>query len=249
MSEIKYVNTLGFKVFSDNLDLISIENSSAKVINCISPNSYGLTTKNPLYREYLKKTDYLILDGVYFALSSILLQRKNIKRNQGPDVFDHFIARLSKYNSKAFFLGSTPEVLGKIQARMVKEYPGIETGYYSPPFKQEFDEIDNSRMVDAVNQFEPNILFVGMTTPKQEIWAIKNRELLKCGLVIGVGNVFDWFSGTQKSIHPIWFKLRVGWLVRIFLRPEIFKRNIGNQLKFFSDVILIFLRLKKDNNA
>ncbi|MFN5931533.1 MAG: WecB/TagA/CpsF family glycosyltransferase, partial [Sphingobacteriales bacterium] len=92
----------------------------------------------------------------------------------------------------------------------------------------------------------PDIVFVGMTCPKQEIWSIRNRKRVDAGLIICIGNVFDWFAGTQKPIHPFWFSLRLGWFIRIILRPEIFKRNIGNQLKFFWDLLLVFIRLKKE---
>jgi len=243
------VDTLGFKVFSDELDLIAINNIHAKVINTISPNSYGISTRDSVFRESLKKSDYLVLDGVYFAIASILLQGKNIKKNQGPDVFDHFINRSEINGSKVFFLGSTPQTLEKIKLRIHNEYPDIEAMYYSPPFKQEFSKDENDEMVEAINKFKPDILFVGMTCPKQEKWSIKNKERIKAGLIISIGNVFDWFAGTQKAIHPIWYKLRMAWLVRVFLRPEIFKRNIGNQMKFFADVMLLSLRLKKIENA
>jgi N-acetylglucosaminyldiphosphoundecaprenol N-acetyl-beta-D-mannosaminyltransferase len=242
--DYKYITTLGFKLFSDDLKLIPFDNDSAKVINTISPNSYGITTIDTEFDKALKTADYLVLDGVYFAFASLLLQGKNIKRNQGPDVFYHFINRLENEKAKAFFLGSSDQTLEKIQARMNQEYPNVKVETYSPPFKSEFSEEENNQMIKAVNEFKPDILFVGMTCPKQEKWAIKHREELSAGLIICIGNVFDWFSGTQKAIHPIWFKLRIGWLVRIFLRPEIFKRNIANQMKFFTDVILIFLRLK-----
>ena len=249
MAELKYVDTLGFRVFSDKLDLISINNVPAKVINTISPNSYGLSTKDGVFRESLKKSDYLVLDGVYFAFASIMLQWKNIKKNQGPDVFNHFINLAGEKKSKVFFLGSTVKTLDKIKARILKDYPTIEAMFYSPPFKAEFSDEDNEKMVDAINSFKPDILFVGMTCPKQEKWSVKHKEVLKAGLIICIGNVFDWFAGTQKAIHPIWYKLRLAWLIRIFLRPEIFKRNIGNQMKLFTDVILLFLRFKKIQNA
>jgi N-acetylglucosaminyldiphosphoundecaprenol N-acetyl-beta-D-mannosaminyltransferase len=249
MGEPKYVSTLGFKVFSDELDLIPINNTPAKVINTISPNSYGISTKDSVFCESLKKSDYLVLDGVYFAIASIFLQGKNIKKNQGPDVFNHFINWLELNKGSVFFLGSAVETLEKIKLRMVGEYPNIKSNYYSPPFKQEFNKNDNERMVKAINEFKPDILFVGMTCPKQEKWAVEHKELLKTGLIISIGNVFDWFAGTQKAIHPIWYKLRMAWLIRIFLRPEVFKRNIGNQMKFFADVILLSLRLTKIKNA
>ncbi len=236
---------MGFNVFSDDLSLIQIENANCKVINTISPNSYGITTKDKEFDTALKTADYLVLDGVYFAFGSLMLQGKNIKRNQGPDVFYHFMNRLNEQKRKVYFLGSTESTLMKIRERTKIEYPDIKIKTYSPPFKAEFTSEDNKQMTEAINAFEPDVLFVGMTCPKQEKWAIENRDSLNAKLVICIGNVFDWYAGTQKSIHPIWFKLRIGWLVRIFLRPEVFRRNIGNQMLFFWHVILVFLKIKK----
>jgi N-acetylglucosaminyldiphosphoundecaprenol N-acetyl-beta-D-mannosaminyltransferase len=245
----RYITTLGFKVFSDKLSLIPIKNGATHVINTISPNSYGLSTIDKNFNNALKKSDYLVLDGVYFTLASIMLQGKNIQRNQGPNVFYHFLERLKKTKGKAFFLGSSPQTLKKIEERIKKEYPEIRAEFYSPPFKSEFNDEDNASMISAVNNFKPDVLFVGLTCPKQEKWSIQHKKIIEADLIICIGNVFDWFAGTQKSIHPIWFKIRMGWLVRIFLRPEIFRRNIRNQMKFFTDVLLLFLRLKKIKNG
>lgn len=242
---LNYIETIGFKVFSDELSRIPIRNGRCRVVNTISPNSYGITTKDEAFDQALKTSDYLVLDGVYFALASIFLNKKNIRRNQGPDVFDHFIKRLNSQGGKAFFLGSTEETLQKIRTNASRDYPNITVEAYSPPFKATFSEADNAAMVDQVNAFEPDILFVGMTCPKQEKWAIQQRDRLEAGLVVCIGNVFDWYAGTQKAVAPIWYRLRLGWLVRIFLRPEIFRRNIGNQMKFFWHLLLMFFRIKK----
>lgn len=242
---MKFVEVINYTLFSDELSLIPLKNSSCRVINTMSPNSYGVATKDPEFNKALKTTDYLVLDGVYFAVASILLKGKNIKANQGPDVFYHFIKRVNDEKGKAFFLGSSTGTLEKIKARANAEYPNITMDYFSPPFKPEFSDDDNAQMIEKINAFQPDVLFVGMTCPKQEKWAIKHREKINAGLVICIGNVFDWFAGTQKPIHPFWFKLKLGWLVRIFLRPEIFRRNIGNQMKFFWHTLLIFLKIKK----
>jgi len=249
MLKAKYIDTLGFKVFSDNLDLIDVKNTHPKVINTISPNSYGLATRDVDFLQSLKRSDYLVLDGVYFAFASILLHGKNIKKNQGPDVFNHFIKRANIKGYKVFFLGSSPETLKRIEYKVQRIYSNIKVKSYSPPFKAEFNEEDNNEMVNIINEYQPDILFVGMTCPKQEKWSVKHKHVLKSGLIISIGNVFDWFAETQKAIHPAWYKLRLAWLVRIFLRPEIFRRNIGNQMKFFGDVMLLFFKLKKLNNA
>lgn len=246
MIDPKIVDVLGFKVFSDSLDLIPIDSKKNYVINTISPNSYGLSLKDKAFRKALVSSDYLVLDGVYFAFASLLLKGKNIKRNQGPDVFYHFMKRLNGQKTKVFFLGSSDETLKKITDKIHAEYKNVQVMSYSPPFKKVFTEAENTAMIARINDFEPNILFIGMTCPKQEKWAIENKEKIRSGLTICIGNVFDWFAGTQKAIHPIWFKLRIGWLVRIFLRPEIFRRNIGNQMTFFKDVLGIFLRITKE---
>jgi len=242
---MNFIQTIGFNVFSDDLSLIPINDKKCRVINTISPNSYGITTKDPAFEQALKKADFLVLDGVYFAFSSLLLQGKNIKRNQGPDLFDHFIKRLNEHKGKVFFLGSSESTLQKIKHRAKIEYPNLSVENYSPPFKEDFSDEDNDLMIEKINFFMPDILFVGMTCPKQEKWAIKNRSRINAGLVICIGNVFDWYAGTQKKIHPFWFKIRLGWFIRIFLRPEVFRRNIGNQMLFFWHVILIFLKIKK----
>jgi N-acetylglucosaminyldiphosphoundecaprenol N-acetyl-beta-D-mannosaminyltransferase len=242
---MKFIQTLGFKVFSDDLSKIQISSKKSRVINTISPNSYGITARDEEFEQALKTSDYLVLDGVYFAFASLLLQGKNIKRNQGPDVFYHFMNRLNQEKGKVFFLGSTEDTLQKIIIRTHLDYPELVVETYSPPFKSDFSVDDNHRILQKINFFQPDILFVGMTCPKQEKWAIKHRPLLNASLVICIGNVFDWYAGTQKAIHPIWFKLRIGWLIRIFIRPEVFKRNIGNQMLFFWHVILIFLKIKK----
>jgi N-acetylglucosaminyldiphosphoundecaprenol N-acetyl-beta-D-mannosaminyltransferase len=245
--DYKTIDVFGFKVFSDDLVKIPIEREKCRVINCsISPNNYGVTVKDEEFRRVLQKTDFLVLDGVYFALASILLQGKNIKRNQGPDVYKHFINRLNEISGKAFFLGSSETVLSKIKERVSKEYPNVSVDYFSPPFKKEFTSEDNAVMIKKINDFNPNIVFIGMTAPKQEKWALQHRDKLNANLAISIGNVFDWYAGTQKTIHPFFFKVRLGWLVRIFLRPEVFKRNIGNQMLFFWHLTLVFLKIKKE---
>lgn len=244
---IQFVDTIGYRVFSDDLGKIPVHMNSncCKVINTISPNSYGVSTKDEEFKIALKTTDYLVLDGVYFAFSSLLLQGKNIKANQGWDVFQHFMGRLQANKGKAFFLGSSESTLEKIKENARTNFPDIVTETFSPPYKPEFSDEENDLMVQKINNFKPDIVFVGMTCPKQEKWAIKHRGKVDAGLMIAIGNVFDWFAGTQKPIAKIWYRLKLVWLVRIFVRPEIFRRNIGNQMKFFWHVILIFLKLKK----
>ena len=243
---MKFVESMGFRVFSDSLDKIEIHNSKCKSIFTIAPNEYSLSRKDLVYEKALKKSDFLVLDGVFFGFASLLLNFQGIKANHGPFVFENLMNRINKEKGKIFFLGSSETVLTKIKNNAADKYPDIKIATLSPPFKKEFTDSENDSMVRKINEFAPDVVFVGMGAPKQEKWAIKNRDSLNAGIVATIGNVFDWFAGTQKSIPKICFKLGIGWLVRMFLRPEIIKRNVPNQIKFLLDVALIFFRIKKE---
>ena len=82
---------MGFDVFSDSLKNIDLNSSRAKTLNTISPNSYGISSFDLEFRRSLMDSDYLVLDGVYFSLASIILSGRNITKNQGPDVFRFFM--------------------------------------------------------------------------------------------------------------------------------------------------------------
>ncbi|MCK9618075.1 MAG: WecB/TagA/CpsF family glycosyltransferase [Lentimicrobiaceae bacterium] len=239
------VNIWGFNVFSDNLEKIETVGKKAKLLTTISPNSYGISTKDLLFEKSLKNSDFLVLDGVYFALAPILLKGKNIKKNQGPEVFYHFMDRANSSNGKVFFLGSKETTLIRIKERAKKDYPNILIEYYSPPFKEEFLKEDNEKMIDIVNNYQPDVLFVGMTCPKQEKWAYQHKDNINAGLICCIGAVFDWYAGNQKEIKPIWWKLRLAWIIRIIRRPEIIYR-IPSVMIFFKHLIMIILKLKKN---
>lgn len=241
------VEVFGLRVFNDDLNTVALREQGegrCRTVTTISPNSYGIATRDPAFWEALKAADYLVLDGVYFGLAGIFLKRRTIKPNQGPDVFDHFMARLNACHGRAFFLGSSQRTLDGIRARAEHLYPGITVGSLSPPHKPAFTEAENEAMLAAINAFAPDILFIGMTAPKQEKWAHQHQARLQAGLAVSIGGVFDWFAGNEKPVANIWWKLRLGWLVRTIQRPEILKRypNIGI---FFWHLALAMVGIKR----
>jgi N-acetylglucosaminyldiphosphoundecaprenol N-acetyl-beta-D-mannosaminyltransferase len=234
---------MGFNVFSGNLNEIDLGQEN-KLLNTISPNSYGLSTKDKLFKQALTESDFLVLDGVYFGLSALLLEGKRIIKNQGPEVFAFFMKKMNESYGKVFFLGSSESTLEKIRQRASFDFPNVRIEYFSPPYKTEFSPADTQNMISRINDFKPNILFIGMTCPKQEKWSYMNKNKIESNLTCCVGAVFDWYSGNQKPISPIWWKLRLGWLKRTIDRPEILKRypNIGI---FFWHLFLALIGFKK----
>lgn len=235
---------LGYHVFSSRLSDLN-PHTDKLLINTFSPNSYGLALTDKPFETALKNTDVLVLDGVGIALGSILLNGKNIKKISGQDCFDHYMAVANENKWKVYFLGSSEQTLKKITDRAKVEFPNVTTGTYSPPFRPEFTADDNDQMVNAINAFKPDVLFVGLTAPKQEKWAYQHRDKVNARIISTIGNVFDWYAGNSKRPAKIWINLRLEWLVRIFLRPEIFRRNTGNQMKFLRDLFLHITYIKR----
>ena len=237
------IDVLGYNLIVSNLNIIPLD--SKVLVNTINPNSYGIALKDREAEDALKHSDFLVLDGIYFGLAALLLKRKRIKRITGWDCFVYFSRMMNQQRGSCFFMGSSPETLSKILQRFRRDYPNVAVGTYSPPFKQVFTEDDNKAIREHINEFRPDVLFIGLTAPKQEKWGYHNISDLNVHVVIGIGNVFDWYAGNSKRPGQFWQLVGLEWLVRIFHRPEIFKRNIMNQISFFWDLLLIVLRIKK----
>jgi N-acetylglucosaminyldiphosphoundecaprenol N-acetyl-beta-D-mannosaminyltransferase len=240
---INTIDLLGLKIVRRDLSFIELDRKY--LINTISPNSFGISIKDLEMRKALKGTDFLTLDGLYFGLAPLLLKGKLPKRIAGWDSFIYFSTKMNARNGRVFFLGSTPETLKKIISRYRTEYPNVITDCYSPPYKPEFDEEDLKKMHEAINKFKPNVLFVGLTAPKQEKWGFMNKPFINTNIICTIGNVFDWYAGNSIRPAKFWRIIGLEWFIRIFYRPEILKRNLSNQLLFFWYLLLIILKIKK----
>jgi len=233
------VEVLGYDVFNDVLDSIAIDKPT-RVIATISPNSYGIASGNAEFRAALRDADYLVLDGAYFGLGGLLLKGERIRINNGPAVFRNLMERMDRAGGRVFFLGSSEATLARIRERAARDYPRIAVGSFSPPYLPQFSESDVQRMLDAITSFRPDVVFVGMTAPKQEIWAFRNGRKTDAALVASIGAVFDWYAGNEREIAPIWWRFRLAWLIRTIRRPEILRRYPAIGI-FFRDLFFALL--------
>ena len=233
----------GYKLIKESLDCVPMDGKY--VINTVSPNSYGLSVKDQDMNDALKGADFLDLDGVYFGWLPWFRDGKKAKRITGWDCFMYYANKLNGTGGKMFLLGSTEDTLAKMKTNMGKDFPNVKVETYSPPYKSSFSDEDNRKMHDAINAFNPDVLVIGMTAPKQEKWAYQNKPFCNFHVSIAIGNVFDWYAGNTKRPNVFWQKIGMEWLVRIFYRPEIFRRNIGNQMTFFRHLFLDLLHIRK----
>lgn len=195
---------------------------------CLNPHSYVVACDDRAFSTALHNADWLIPDGAGIVLASKILGGIIRERVTGSDIFWGLHKSLNcQGGASVFFLGSTEKTLSIIAEKIALDFPNIRVaGTYSPPFKLEFSEEDNRAMVAAVNQARPNVLWIGMTAPKQEKWIYQNREKLDVKFIAAVGAVFDFYTGKVKRSHPLFQRLGLEWLPRLLQEPRrLFRRN------------------------
>jgi N-acetylglucosaminyldiphosphoundecaprenol N-acetyl-beta-D-mannosaminyltransferase len=197
------------------------------VIDTINPHSFCVAEKDADFKSALQSSDILIPDGEGIVWGVKKTSGKQIKKIAGFDLHQHCLELLKKQGGgKVFYLGAAQGTLDKIEERIKKEYPTLEVGSYSPPYKPSFSEEDNKIMIEQVNAFSPDVLFVGMTAPKQEKWIHQNHKQLDAKIICAIGAVFDFYAGTVKRPSDFWVKLKLEWLVRFLKEPKrLFRRN------------------------
>ena len=131
------------------------------------------------------------------------------------------------------FMGSSQKVLDLIVKRAAVDYPHLKVVTYSPPYKPEFSDEDNKAIIDAINAANPDLLWIGMTAPKQEKWTYSHWKELDIHCHVGtIGAVFDFFAGTVERAPMWWQEHGLEWLYRLLKEPKRMWRRyiIGNAL-------------------
>lgn len=211
------------------------------LINTINAHSYNTALKDELFADALIKGDVLIPDGasIVKACRWINATSQPTERIAGWDLFEFEMNSLNQKGGKCMFMGSSEKVLGLIKKRGAEVYPNIEIVTYSPPYKPEFSKEDNEAIVNAINEANPDLLWIGMTAPKQEKWTYSHWNELNIHCHVGtIGAVFDFFAGTAKRAPMWWQEHSLEWLYRLLIEPKRMWRRyiIGNTL-FIKNII------------
>jgi N-acetylglucosaminyldiphosphoundecaprenol N-acetyl-beta-D-mannosaminyltransferase len=214
-----------YHLFTKSLD--DLPKLPKVVINTINQYSFCMAEKEPEFKNALLASDVLLPDGVGIVAAVRLQSGQKIKKISGSNLHYYLLDKLNKEYGSCFYLGSSNKTLTKIKERIALEYPNIRVGYYSPPFKVVFSADDNAKMIQEVNDFKPDALFVGMTAPKQEKWAVAHKSEVDAKIISSIGAVFDFYAGTMNRPGNFWINLGFEWLGRLINEPQrMWKRYI-----------------------
>ena len=239
MFRLKTLTILGSKA-----ELASLPEGKL-LINTVNAHSFNTAKKDQLFADALTNGDVLIPDGVSIVKACKWIKAKNQPKERiaGWDLFSFEMEKLERESEElrtkseeskiVMFMGSSQKVLDLIVKRAAVDYPHLKVVTYSPPYKPEFSEEDNAAIIKAINDTNPDLLWIGMTAPKQEKWTYSHWKELNIHCHVGtIGAVFDFFAGTAVRA-PIWWQDHsLEWLYRLCKEPKRMWRRyvIGNPL-------------------
>lgn len=185
---------------------------------CANPHSLVAAQSDANFLRALRACDAVVADGVGVTLVGRLTGVQVGPRITGTDFFLGLMSKLNRRGGRAFFFGSSDEVLKRMVARAGRDFPNVHIEVLSPPYGQ-WSDADNDAMIARIRDAKPDVLWVGMTAPKQEKWVNDYAQRMDVPVVGSIGAVFDYYAG---KVHraPQWLcDLGLEWLYRLAQEP------------------------------
>lgn len=228
-----------------DIDNVSLEEAILEIDNLINnkKSSYVVTPnvdhvvqlqKDDLFKKIYMNADLVLTDGMPLVWASKILKKPIKEKVSGSDLFLPLCQHAANKGYKVFFLGGLEGVAQKAADIIIQKYPGFKIcGVYSPPFGFENDKSENQKIINMINQADPQILFVGVGAPKQEKWIYKNKNKYKQLVSLAIGASFDFVAGTVKRAPVCLQRAGLEWLYRFIKEPRrLFKRYFIDDARF-----------------
>jgi N-acetylglucosaminyldiphosphoundecaprenol N-acetyl-beta-D-mannosaminyltransferase len=221
--------------------LHAIEGASAPyTVAFANPHSLVVSRQDKVFREALGNMSVVAPDGTGIVIASKLRGGRITTRITGSDFFAALSQELNGIGGKRFyFLGASQGTLDELRSRFEKRFPSIIfAGAYAPPFRESFSAEETAEMISLVNAAKADVLWVGMTAPKQEKWVHQNAASLNVRVIGAIGAVFDYFAGRVQRPGKLWRACGLEWLPRLLQEPRrLWRRNFVSTPLFLYMVV------------
>jgi len=209
------------------LDIVS--KGEKKIIAHHNLHSVYLVKKQPDIKEFWEMSHVTHIDGMPLVWWARILGY-DLKRANRITYLDWIYPLMDLANEnywKIYYLGGKPGIATKASTKLNKLFPNITFHGHSGYFNMETNSEENFGVLESINEFDPNILMVGMGMPRQEKWIINNFDKVSANAVLSSGACFDYIAGEQKVPPRFLGKICLEWLYRFVNDPKrLFKRYI-----------------------
>lgn len=197
-------------------------------------NVHSLVTasEDPAHRDALEQADVRTPDGMPLVW---LLRRRLMngqERVDGPDFMLRYCAEAEKRGARVFLLGGTESSLELLRENLLRRFPGLcVAGAISPPFRV-LEKVEEDALIRRIVESRPDVVFVGLGCPKQEIWMRLHSHRIPAVLV-GVGAAFDFIAGKISRAPAFVRNIGMEWFWRLCQDPSrLFRRYVETNSKF-----------------
>lgn len=186
--------------------------------------------KDAQLRDSLLECDVILADGQSVVWASRLLRKRLPERVAGIDIFDRLLQVAADGGRSVYLLGATAEVLATLQEKLRERLPGLviagaRDGYFAVE--------DSAEVAAGIRETKPDMLFLGITSPKKEIFLGQYGDGLGVPILHGVGGSFDIMAGLTKRAPQRWQRLGLEWLYRVLQEPgRLWKRYLTTNAAF-----------------
>ena len=197
---------------------------------------------NPAYQRVMEHADLVTPDGMPLVWGLGLLGVRGATRVYGPDLTPILCQRAADAGVPVGFYGSTPKVLADLTANLARSCPGLKIVYTeSPPFRPQTVE-EEAAVREQIDRSGVRLLFVGLGTPKQELWMAAQSGTVRT-VMVGVGAAFDFIAGHKRQAPDLLQRLGLEWLFRLVSEPRrLWRRYLYRNPRF---VVLFAAQLFK----
>lgn len=219
-----------------NYFLNSLVNSDkSRIIVTFNLEFYRNAIINKDFYSVCMNADLVVPDGV--GITSLLNFKygKKVIRITGNDIFDIILSLSNEIPLKVAFVGSSLQVIEKLETKVRTNYPGCNiVAAISPSNNFENKEEENKNVLNELINSKPDVLFLALGNPRQEFWLNRYKEQIGSKLNVGVGAVFDFYTGYKKRSPVLFQKLSLEWAWRLSQEPgRLAKRYLIQGIPFF----------------
>jgi len=202
--------------------------------------------RDPALRAILCGSGLTTPDGMPLVWLSKLQGFRHVERVYGPDLMFVVCERSVAKGYRHFLYGADDSLLDALAARLRGRFPGLQiVGTYAPPFRPVTLEED-ATIVETINDTKPDILWIGLGTPKQEQWMAGHLGRIAAPVMVGVGAAFDFNAGRKRQAPPWMQRNGLEWLFRLIQEPRrLSRRYLLNNPRFVIMVLLQMLHVRR----
>ena len=217
------LNDININIFeSVNLDNLIInllsDNTSSQFIT-LNLDFLRISESNSEFKSICRSSNIIVPDGVGVIFLLKLKYRGKIAKVTGNDIFNSCLDIANRISLKVGTVGGSEYTINELNKRIKNKYPNINLKSISPKLNFETDPEVNKKVVDEMKNFSPDMLFVAMGCPRQEKWIHAHKNDVGAKINVGVGAVFDFYTGTKRRAPQIFIDLWLEWFWGMLHEP------------------------------